>query len=233
VMSSERHCVKEIIQGSLSSEDVYAPLSQVLHIGMAHAFPFPLEISNLVIGELLESITIDTLEVICMICSQKPTAPMLAIALQNSIPSLTGLPMDNPDPGFYIDIAKRFFGPVNLPIRIRTEMYDALQPTRYVGSLINRDNIEAPHGFFSSGLSYYVHIVLYSRDLIHTKKGRDFIKGIALEWLQTPLLHDAMVKAYTHLINVLDHGLVLRYRNLEPGCIGQLMHNSIQNDEHL
>jgi hypothetical protein len=174
--------------------------------------------------------TLSTLMSICTACNKKPSAPMLAVALQNSLPSLTGLPMDNPDPCFYIDIAKRFFGPVNLQISIRTHVYNMLTPNRLMGAVIYNGNIEAPHECFSSGIEYYVHHIV-PRNLIHTKKGRDFIKGIVLEWLQTPLDED-MVKVYNHLINVLDHGLVLRHRHLVPGWLGCIS-NTIRNDEHL
>ena len=139
--------------------------------------------------------------------------------------------MDNPDIGFYIDIAKRFFAPINLSTHQQDHMYDVLLPGRFMGALVNSGNIEAPHECFSSGITYYVHLVIPGYDdIIHTKKGRDFIKGVVLEWLQTPL-EPAMVKVYNHLINVLDHGLVLRNRNLQPGCIGKITY-SIEQDEH-
>ena len=224
-MSSETHAQ----QGSLSSTDTHIPLSLVLF--KKSIVDAPEEIVKMVSKELFETLTLRSLLHLCTACKQTPTALMLAIALQNSVPSLTGLPMDNPDPGFYIDIAKRFFGPVDIPIGRRTDMYDALKPGRFLGALVCRNNIDAPHGCFSSGLAYYVHLVLHSCDLVHTKKGRDFIKGIVLEWLQTPLV-GAMVKVYNHLVNVLDHGFVLRKRNLEPGCIGHITY-SVEQDEHL
>jgi hypothetical protein len=41
-----------------------------------------------------------------------------------------------------------------------------------------------------------------------------------------------MVMVYHHLINVLDHALVLRKRELLPGCHGQISWD-IEQDEHL
>ena len=110
-------------------------------------------------------------------------------------------------------------------------MYNTLTPDRFMVAYARDRNIETPQGGFSSWIEYYVHLIVHSRELVHTKKGRDFAKSIVLEWLQTPLTED-MVKVYNHLINVLDHGLVLRHRHLVPGWLG-CMTNTIRNDEHL
>ena len=92
--------------------------------------------------------------------------------------------------------------------------------------------MDAQHNRLLSGLSYYIHIIFgFGRDVKFTKKGRDFIRAIVLEWLETPLSVE-MVRVYTHLLHVLDHGLVLRNRNLEPGCLGCWTY-SIAQDEHL
>ena len=216
--------------GSVYSAATYNPLSLCLFKARNIGYP-PLDMLNMVDTALFGNLTIGNVLNFCTACNVPPTAPMLAIALQNSIPSLTGLPMDNPDTAFYIDIAKRFFGgSVNIPIRPRSDMYAALQPGRFMGILRNRANVEAPVEGFSSGVAYYAHVVLQNDELLSTKKGRDFIKGVILEWLETPL-DEQMVKVYNHLINVLDHGLVLRNRKLLPGCIGQFKH-SIEQDEH-
>ena len=61
-----------------------------------------------------ESLTLRSLVLLCEACCMRPTAPMLAFALQNSIPGLVGLPMDNPDIGYYIDIAQKFFDPTEV-----------------------------------------------------------------------------------------------------------------------
>ena len=218
------------IEGALSSEHTHTSLSLVLFKARNIDHPSS-DVLTMVSKELFETLTLRSLLHLCTACKMRPTAPMLAIALQNSIPSLTGLPMDNPDTGFYIDIAKRFFAPVSISIYHKTRAYGVLEPGRQM-ALVNRDNIEAPHDSFSSGISYYVHLIVPRYDeIIHTKKGRDFVKSIALEWLQTPL-HPAMIKVYNHLINVLDHGLVLRKRQLEPGCIGQILYH-VEQDEHL
>ena len=218
------------VEGSLSSEHTYTSLSLVLFKARNIDHP-PSDVFNMVNKELFENLTLRSLLHLCTACNMRPTAPMLAVALQNSIPSLTGLPMDNPDAAFYIDIAKRFFAPVSISIRQKTHTYIGLNPGHYM-NMVNRYNIEAQQGCFSSGLTYYVHLILSGcNDIIHTKKGRDFIKNIALEWLQEPM-DPAMVKVYEHLINVLDHGLVLRKRQLMPGCSGQISYH-IKQDEHL
>ena len=234
-MSCEQALVDDSAQApsesSIYSETTYTPLSLFLFKTNKIEHP-PSDVLNMVNAGLFGNLTMRSLLHLCTACKLPPTAPMLAIALQNSIPSLTGLPMDNPDTGFYIDIAKRFFGgPVNIPDRLRSSMHAALQPGRFWGMLRNCANFEAPYESFSSGFAYIADGVLPGDELIRTKRGRDFIKGILLEWLETPL-DGRTIKIYNHLINVLDHGLVLRNRNLLPGCIGQLT-NHIGQDEHL
>ena len=214
---------------SLSSDDTHTPLALKIFRFNVDA---PIEVVKLVCKELFETLTIHSLLNLCTACKQKPTPAMLAVALQNSIPSLTGLPMDNPDSGFYVDIARRFFAPVVIDINRRTSMYNALYPGRFFGSLVSRADLEDPQGDFSSGICYYIYLILFSCNLVHTKKGRDFIKGIVMEWLCTPHISPDMEKVYRHLLNVLDHGLVLRHRNLEPGGVARVL-NTVGDDEHL
>ena len=217
-----------LVEGSLSSEHTHTALSLVL---FKKANNPPSELVTMVSKELFQTLTLRSLLHLCTVCKMRPTAPMLAIALQNSLPSLTGLPMDNPDAGFYIDIAKRFFAPVSISICQKTRMYRALEP----GIFFNRMDFEDPVGpfqYFSSGIAYYAYLVIPGyKDTMHTKKGRELIKSIVLEWLQTPL-HPSMVKIYNHLINVMDHGLVLRNRKLMPGCHGHITWD-YKPDEHL
>jgi hypothetical protein len=220
-----------LVEGSLSSEHTHTTLSLVLFKKANNIEHPPSDLVTMVSKELFETLTLRSLLHLCTVCKMRPTAPMLAIALQNSIPSLTGLPMDNPDAGFYIDIAKRFFGPMSTSIYQTTRVYGSLAPNLYF-ELIDRDNVEAPHESYPSGLVYYTHLVMQGcKAFIHQKKGRDFIKNLILQWLQTPL-HPSMVIVYHHLINVLDHALVLRKRTLSPGCHGHFDWN-IEQDEHL
>ena len=203
-----------------TTTDIFTPLALRIFL-CKNSDGAPLEVVRMVGKELFETLTIRSLLHLCTACKQSPTPAMLAVALQNSIPSLTGLPTDNPDVGFYVDIARRFFAPASIPISRRTNMYSMLVPGRLFGHLVNRDSLETQHGDFSSGISCYIHLILHSCELVHTKKGRDFIKSIVLEWLQTPDLCPDMVKVYSYLVNVLDHGLVLHRRNLVPGGIGR------------
>ena len=220
----------------LSSDDTHASL-------VDHLFEckkkrtatnnYPQEVKQMVCRVLFQELTLKSLLNLCTACKQRPTAAMLAIALQNSIPSLTGLPMDNPDPAFYIDIARSFFSPEPISIQRRTDIFISLQPGQFNGVL--NGNLEDPNGF-EARFDRYIRCVLYMhQDIIHTKKGRDFIKGIILQWIQeeTPVfLYPGMRKVYDHLLNIMDHGLVLRHRRLEPGCIGHMTY-SIGDDEHL
>jgi hypothetical protein len=224
-----------LVEGSLSSEHTHTALSLVLFQKANKIEHPPSELVTMVSKELFQTLTLRSLLHLCTVCKMRPTAPMLAIALQNSIPSLTGLLMDNPDTGFYIDIAKRFFAPVSISICQKTRMYKTLEPGIFLRNPDFGNDIEDPAGpfkYFSSGIAYYTFLVIPGYDdTMHTKKGREFIKSIVLEWLQTPLL-PAMVKIYNHLINVMDHGLVLRNRKLMPGCHGHITWD-IEQDEHL
>jgi hypothetical protein len=220
------------VEGSLSSEHTHTALSLVLFKKANKIEHPPSELVTMVSKELFQTLTLRSLLHLCTVCRMRPTAPMLAIALQNSIPSLTGLPMDNSDAGFYIDIAKRFFGPMSTSIYETTRVHASLEPNLYLRGLIDRDNVEAPHESYPSGVVYYTHLVMQGCNaFIKQKKGRDFIKNLILQWLQTKL-HPSMVIVYHHLINVLDHALVLRKRELLPGCHGQFMWD-IEQDEHL
>jgi hypothetical protein len=221
--------MSSVVEGSLSSDDTHTPLSLVLFKTKKIEHP-PSDLLNMVSKWLFETLTLRSLLHLCTACRMPPTPPMLAIALQNSIPSLTGLPMDNPDSGFYIDIAKRYFDQTSIPVHRRTHLNTLLQPGRFLRSFIYRGDVEAKYGIFSSGIAYYIHAVLQNCDIIHTKRGRDFIKGVVLEQLSTPIAPVA-VKIYNSLLNVLDHGHVLSKRMLVPGRIGQTRIR--EQDEHL
>lgn len=220
------------VVGSLSSNTTHIVLvERLVHVKTVSGggFDMPSSLMEMISEQLFTRLTLRSLLNLCTACKEAPTAAMLAIALQNSVPSLTGLPMGNQDPAFYIDIAKRFFQPVDIPVSLRTTMYDSLRPDRYLGGVV-RDLDAQFDGGPLSGLSYYVHLVFNSgRHVLVTKRGRDFIRGIVLEWLETPL-RENMVRVYRHLLNVLDHGLVLRNRNLEPGCLGCWDYSIAQNE---
>ncbi len=160
------------------------PLTTHTHIPLA-AFLFkssaatdapPLEMVRKVSSEMFERLTLRSLLNLCTVCRQKPTSAMLAIALQNSIPSLTGLPLDNPDPAFYIDIAKRFFDrEYEVPNRRKMDMYDVLVPERFFRGVVS--SLEDRHGCFPTGLDSYIHEILYfKQEILRTKKGREFIR---------------------------------------------------------
>lgn len=229
----QQELTKPLVVVAVSPDDTHAPLvARLFKCKATTSTEAPHEINQMVSRVLFDQLTLRSLLNLCTACKQPPTAAMLAIALQHSIPSLTGLPMDNPDPAFYIDIAKSFFNPANtITIQQQTGAYIALQPGRFNGAL--NGSLEDAHGF-EARLDTYVHHVLYMKqDLLRTKKGRDFMKSIILQWIQAPLyLHPGMQKVYDHLLNILDHGFVLRHRALEPGCIGHMTH-SIGDDEHL
>ena len=220
------------VEGSLSSEETHTSLSLVLFKAKNIEHPSA-DLLNMISKELFETLTIRSLLRLCTACKLQPTAPMLAIALQNSIPSLTGLPMDNPDTGYYIEIAKRFFAPMStsIPVSYKIAVRKCLEPGVWLHLESFRNNdIEAPVGFFPSGVSFYVNLMIpINYHFLDTKEGREFVKCIALEWLQTPL-DPRMVKIYNHLINVMDHGLVLRWRRLTAGWLERPY---THRDEHL
>jgi hypothetical protein len=235
-MSSETQTVKEVIEGSLSSDDTHAPLLLILLNGKARTVP--LELAELVSRVLFGSLTLRDLGRICTACIQKPTAPMLAIALQNSIPSLTGLPMDNPDPAFYIDIAKKYFDPTELTVAERVFYHRRVHWFQDSSHFFPEHvtDLYAPYNYlWPCGLDYYIACQMSSiQSRIYTKKTRDFVRGLMMEWRA---FYGAAGNAnqlvfIDRFVSILDHGFVLRSRRMMPGCVGQGS-SFMTNREHL
>ena len=107
------------------SDDMFIPLSKPLltHNKILRNSEPPSDLLAIMNTELRSILTLRSLVNLCVACKLKPTAQMLAFALQNSIPSLTGLPMDNPDPGFYINVAKGFYDKQFASIEHKVKLY--------------------------------------------------------------------------------------------------------------
>ena len=190
-----------------------------------------------------ESLTLRSLILLCEACGIRPTAPMLAFALQNSIPGLVGLPMDNPDPAFYIDIAKKFFDPTEITFERKVKIY------RYVHNF-ERNNVffpshvdvDAKIGKTSWGcaMDFYVRMQMYDLGCgscnLRTKKERDAVKEVILEWKavyeKTEPNDPRYPRFINRILNILEHGMVLRYRYLIPGWLQDVGLYYI-GDEHL
>jgi hypothetical protein len=188
-----------------------------------------------------ESLTLRSLVLLCEACSMRPTAPMLAFALQNSIPGLVGLPMDNPNPEFYIDIAKRFFEPAevtfDLMVHIYHSVHNDLERNEFFPSNTNLDAYMS--SYWPCSMDCFVEAQMAAmRPVIHTKKGRDFLKEVMLGWkayYERIAPNDPRYPRFiNHLLNILEHGMILRYRNVRPGWLGYgAWRVAFAEDEHL
>ena len=160
--------------------------------------------------DLQDSITIRSLLHLCTACNirRKPAAQILALAVQNSIPCLVGLPMDNPDPEFYIDIARRYFRPSELTVKLRS---DAHRAVTVMHDFINMD---------LSKLQYFpwTHYVMRTLGAItlvlETQTGRKYVRKLLLEWkVYYHQMRPSDPRYSVHIDNVihrLDHAFILR-----------------------
>jgi hypothetical protein len=186
-----------------------------------------------------ESLTLRSLVLLCEACCMRPTAPMLAFALQNSIPGLVGLPMDNPDAGFYIDIAKKFFDPTDLTFERKVRIYRTVHNYDRTNDFFpDYINLDAPHGGSLSNMDFYVIMNMYGGMgcTLRTKKRRNAVKEVMLEWkavYERTAPNDLRYPRFiNHILNILEHGMILRHRYLLPGGM-QEFRVDYKGDEHL
>ena len=188
-----------------------------------------------------ESLTLRSLILLCEACCMRPTAPMLAFALQNSIPGLVGLPMDNPDPEFYIDIAKRFFDPTEITPYLKLQIYRCVHNDMRRGEFFpSNAKLDAyMSSYWPCTMDCYVNTQLEAMEpVINTKKGRDFLKEVMLGWKVHYELNKPNDPRYprfiNHILNILEHGMILRYRRMSPGWLGLgAWRKPFKDDEHL
>lgn len=128
--------------------------------------------------ELQDTITIRSLLHLCTACNvRKPPAYILALAVQNSIPCLVGLPMDNPDPEFYINIARNYFRPLDLTIKLRS---DAHRAVTVMQDFMKTDLSK----LWCFPWSHYVMRTLGAiTPVLETQTGRKYVKELLLEWM--------------------------------------------------
>ena len=201
---------------TMSDDDIYSPLSHTLftHIRTMVDRTLPLELIAMINTELRSTLTLRNLVNLCVACGLQPTAPMLAFALQNSIPSLTGLPMDNPDPGFYIEVAKKFYDKKYANFEDRVWLY------RRVHNHRGRDEFFPPNvdlygpltQYRPSAMDYYVssQISDIGDCVLATKENRRLTRELMLEWRayyegKYPKYHDFIDR----VVRILDHAFVL------------------------
>ena len=186
-----------------------------------------------------ESLTLRSLVLLCEACCMRPTAPMLAFALQNSIPGLVGLPMDNPDPAYYIDIVQKFFDPTEVTFEQKVKIYRKVHNYEGHNEFFPEDaDLDVPFPGWPCCFDYYVKNQMYGGlgcDL-RTKKQRDAVKGVMLEWKavyeRTAPNDPRYPRFINHILNILEHGMVLRRRYMCPGWL-QDFWNEFEADEHL
>ena len=187
-----------------------------------------------------ESLTLRSLVLLCEACCMRPTAPMLAFALQNSIPGLVGLPMDNPDIGYYIDIAQKFFDPTEVTFEEKVAIYRKVHYFEGENRFFPvHTDLDAPFRNWPCSIDYYVRMQMCGGlgcDL-RTKKHRDAVKCVMLEWKaayeKRIAPNDARFPRFiNHFVNILEHGMVLRRRYMCPGWMQECW-SEFDADEHL
>ncbi len=141
--------------------------------------------------------------------------------------------MDNPDPEFYLNIAKVYFDPEELDIVKKTDVYRTVHNFSGSGQFFpNHTVLETVYnnGFNDhyTAMHYYTLYAMSAGVLhvIHTKKGRDFVRGVMMEWrrfYEREKPDDPRYIAFIdNVINAIDHGFVLRNGRLMPGRLGIL-----------
>ena len=225
------------MQHSAINEDPLAPLTLTLVRHSRVKGDVPDEIIQKVIKELRATLTIRSLHHLCTACGLRrgqPSAALLAFAVQNSIPSLVGLPMDNPNAGFYIDIAKRYFRRPDLNIEVRSSVYD----TMALMGKFSTTELDRPFQYgWPTGWAYFTHtIIRETAKITNTHVGREFVTGLALEWRARFSVKKPDDRRYVdfwdELISILEHGFILRYREMCTGRFGSLVYD-YKTDEHL
>ena len=196
--------------------------------GMAH---LPHEIVPLI----SESLSLRELMLFCMTCKHiKPTARALALALQEAIPSCIGLPIHDKRPEFFIDIAKWYFDPKPINVSMRTDLHNAMRDAPFP----SRCNMALPIYTYSDGFAFYTRQFMESMLVwFFTKKGRAAARELLLEWREfyftTQFPGDQRYTDFIdHIVDIFDHGFVVRDRKLVPGCLQQF-YPFISEFEHL
>ena len=71
---------------------------------------------------------------------------------------------------------------------------------------------------------------------LSTKKQRDAVKGVMLEWKavyeRTAPNDHRYPRFINHLVNIMEHAMVLRRRYMRPGWLQEYW-NAFESDEHL
>jgi len=194
---------------------VFAPLTK--KITAKGPMAENLDMFSILNKDFRESLTLRSLLLLCEACCMRPTAPMLAFALQNSIPGLVGLPMDNPDPAYYIDIAQKFFDPTEVTFEQKVKIYRKVHFYEGRNEFFPRDaDLDAPYRDWNCLFDYYVSNQMCGGFGcgLSTKKQRDAVKGVMLEWkavYEKTAPNDSRYPRFiNHLVNIMEHGMVLR-----------------------
>jgi hypothetical protein len=197
------------------SDDAFLPLSKPL---LTHKnTELPSDLLAILNSELRSTLTLRSLFNLCVACKvKKPTAQMLAFALQNSIPGLTGLPMDKPDPAFYIKIAKRFydkaFASIEHKVNLRIHNYFGRSQFFPAGTNLYARFDEG----WPRAMDYYVRVQIDEMSglgLLGTREGRKMANESMLKWKKHYEGHGPQYQEFIDLIvRILDHGFVFDFR---------------------
>ena len=201
------------------SDSVFTPLSIVLQ-------PVA-DVSFILNKELRETLTLRSLILLCEVCRIRPTAPMLAFALQNSIPGLVGLPMDNPHPEFYLGIAKRYFDPTELTDGERKEFEQRVHNYHGHACFFPATYTELDKmcrvGRYS--FSMFEYFISHQTDLLggrlYNKKRRTFVRDLLMHWRAFYAERGGEIQLIfvDHLVHILDYGFVLHNGDMAVAAI--------------
>ena len=203
------------------SDDIFLPLSKPLltHDKILRNSEPPSDLLAIMNTELRSTLTLRSLVNLCVACKvKKPTAQMLAFALQNSIPCLTGLPMDNPDPGFYIDVATKFYDKTFATMEHKVHLYRCVhhyrQRNEFFPAGTDLDGVlNEFYQFWPRAMDFYIRNELGNMGgrLLGTHEGRKMAKELMLEWKKHYEGHGPEIhKFIDYLVEILDHGFVFK-----------------------
>lgn len=126
---------------------------------------------------LCKELTLKDLMHLRIACNAKPSAQMLAFALQNSLPCLVGLNMDSHDMNYYLQIARTYFDP------FEPSMYDETMIYHHIARNGENQDVICLVPVNGRSNDYYIKQLLTRLDFAMSgKKKRALVEKVLLRW---------------------------------------------------
>jgi hypothetical protein len=110
-------------------------------------------------------------------CNAKPSAEMLAFALQNSLPYLVGLNMNARSVNYYLQIASSYFDPSE------PSMYDETMIYHHIARNGENQDVICVVPVYGSSFDFYIKQLLRRLDFAMSgKKKRALVEKVLLRW---------------------------------------------------